>query len=421
VLKVELHTAEIPETFTRFQDVIGERHWLKRVSLIKADIRGHRFLKDYLIEENAIAFALAECSNLMHRHGVFPMEAAENRALYPAISFAAQTLSIIDQSSKQQAKRLIRRIHGAFQNPDEMRAFRFEMMVATHFVQRGYTIFWPEMEETGTFDILVEDIGTNGLQVECKSVSHDKGRKIHRREALEFFQLIKPQLVSASRNLQSGLAVVLTVPDRLPTSIQQRKELVRGVIGVVLTTQNMRFDNGNDIRISDFDVSVLGNPSSIERPFIAREAIDKATDTRNREVMVIGSQKGGAIAFALQSQQDDTLLQYVFDTVSQSAKKQVSKTRPALFLVGLDSLGSKELFNVAMQDFDPQQHPTALRVAVSKFLVNQERDHVVGVGFLSNNNLESKQQGKVESGGTAYVFPKRESSFWHQDFSGLFS
>lgn len=422
VLRVELHTAEIPEIFARFRDVIGERHWMKRENLIKAEIRGHRFLKDYLIEENAIAFALTGCSDLLHRYGRLPLQEAENRAIYPAISFAAQALSLIDQSSHQQKKRLIRRIHGAFKNPDDMRAIHLEVMAATHFVRCGHSIIWPEMEKTGTFDLLVEDIGINGLEVECKSVSHDKGRKIHWREALEFFQLIKPQLDSASRNLQSGLAVVLTVPGRLPTSVQQKKELGQRAIDTILRAQSTSFDDGGDIRISEFDVAILGDLGSTGRPSIARETIDQVTATCNREAMVIiGRQKGGAIVFVLKSLQDDTLLQYVFDTVSQSAKKQVSKTRPALFLVGLNSLGKEELLNVATQDFDPQQHPTALRVAVSNFLANQDRDHVVGVGFLSSSELVPKLHGEVESGGTAYIFPKHESSFWHQDFSGLFS
>jgi DNA-directed RNA polymerase subunit alpha len=35
----------------------------------------------------------------------------------------------------------------------------------------------------GTFDLLVTDIGSDGVEVECKSVSDDKGRNIHRREA----------------------------------------------------------------------------------------------------------------------------------------------------------------------------------------------------------------------------------------------
>jgi len=348
------------------------------------------------------------------------MEATGNRAIYPIISFAAQVLSIIDHSSDQQAKRLIRRIHGAFQNPDEMRAFRFEMMVATHFVKRGYTISWPEMEGSGTFDILVQNIGTDGLEVECKSVSYNKGRKIHRREALEFFHLVKPQLTSAIHDLKSGIAVVLTVPDRLPTSVTQKKKLMRHVINALLAAKNITSCDDNDIRISSFDASILGIKKSAKPPQIARKTLDEITATYNRETMIIGSQKGGAILFVLQSKQDDMSLQYIFDVLSTSAKKQMSKTRPAMFLVGFDSLEAGMLHSIAMQDFDPQLKPTALRRKVSKFLMNDDRNHVVGVGFLSSSELIPTVHGEVESGGTVYIFPRPESCFWHSDFSNLF-
>ena len=223
MLKVELQTNEIPDVFTRFCSVIDERFWLKRLALIKEATRGHQFLKDYLFEENAIAIALARCSDLVARYGQIPIQETGNRDLYPAISLAAQALSIIDHSSGLEAKRLVQRIRGAFKNPDDMRAIQLEMMAATHFVHRGYPIVWPEMEGAGTFDLLVNNIGISGLEVECKSVSSDKGRKIHRREALEFHQLVKPQLQTVSRNLQMGLAVVLTVPGRLPTSFIKKR------------------------------------------------------------------------------------------------------------------------------------------------------------------------------------------------------
>lgn len=420
MLAVQLNTADIPHIFSRFRDVVGEKHWLKRVSLINAEIRGHRFLKSYLIEENAIAFGLAGCSNLVCRYGNFPVEATRDRAIYPAISLAAQVLSVIDHSSHQQAKRLIRRIHGAFQNPDEMRAFRFEMMVATHFVRRGYKISWPEMEETGTFDILVENIGNNGLEVECKSVSYNKGRKIHRREAIEFFQLIKSQLTSASRNLKSGVAVVLTVPDRLPTPVVQKKKLIRDVIDALFAAKDITYTEHGNVRISSFDVSALGIKKSEKPPKITRKVMDEITSTQNRETMIIGSQKGGVILFVLQSNQDDMPLQYIFDVLSLSARKQMSKTRPAIFLVGFDSLEAGMLHDIAMQDFDSKRTPTALRREVSKFFMNQLRDHIVGIGFLSSSELIPKIHGEIDSGGTVYIFPRSASSFWHSDFSKLF-
>lgn len=80
-----------------------------------------------------------------------------------------------------------------------------------------------------------------------------------------------------------------------------------------------------------------------------------------------------------------------------------------------------QLLSVAQQDQDASQSPTALRIAVSRFLSGEGRDHVVGVGFLSESGLQPLGVGLVESGGTAYYFPKRESPKWSDDFGGLFT
>lgn len=420
MLRVELHTNEIPDLFARFKGVIDERYWLKRITSIKEDIRGHSFLADFLANENAIAFALARCSNLVHRYNRLPMQEAENRDLYSAMSLAAQVLSIMDHSSKNEAVKLVQRVRGAFKNPDDMRAIQLEIMSATHFVLRGHSVSWPEMEGLGRFDLLVKDLGTNGLEVECKSISEDKGRKIHRREAFEFHHLVKPGLQAFSRGLQSGVSVVLTLPERLPVMYKQKQTLAKRVIDSVLASQNIVLDDGSDIRVSEFDMKTLGVVETENGTVISREAIDQVTATKNREAMILGNRKG-AIVFVLQSRQDDTMLEYVFDTVSESAKNQVSKSRPALFLVGLHGIEADSLLSIATQDNDPVQQPTALRIAVSNFLAKQNRDHVIGVGFLSKGNLNPELNGVVKSGGSAYIFPRKESSFWHQDFSGLFS
>lgn len=419
MLKVELQTNEIHDVFVRFRDVIGERYWLKRVSVIKKTIREHQILKTLLVEENAIAIALTRCSNLVAQYGRIPMLETEKHELYPAISLAAQVLSIMEDSTKVEAIKLVNRIRGSFQRPDSMRAIQLELMAATHFVHRGHEVIWPEMEGIGRFDLLVNNLGTNGLEIECKSISADKGRKIHRRDAMEFHQLVKPQLEKLSRNLNTGISIVLTVPDRLPTSIQNRKGLVKYLIASIITAQSMALEDGSDIRVSEFDMATLGDVGTVDHPSISRGAIDKITATENREAMILGS-KTGAIVFVLQSRQDDKMLKYVFDTLSESAKNQVSKSRAALLLVGFHGIEGEVLLDTAKQDNDSEQPPTALRVAVSKFLANQERDHVVGVGFLSGSALDPELNGVVKSGGTAYVFTKEESSYWHQDFSGLF-
>jgi hypothetical protein len=421
VLKVEIHTEEIPTIFTRFRDIIDDSHWRKRVSLIKSEMRGNPFLRDYLIEDNYIAYAFESCSELKTRYGQIPPDEIENRKLYPAISVAAQVLSIIDRSSTDQAHKLVRRIHGAFKNPDDMRAFQFELRAATHFLMRGHALIWPEMAGIGTFDLLVSDIADNGLEVECKSVSSDKGRKIHRRDALEFHHLVSRQIKSTVQNLRSGLSIVLTVPNRLPTLIGDRQALAQNVKTSILSAMGGRCGDGADIRLTNFDVAMLGGLGSDGSTVITRAAIDKVTTTRNREAMVIGNESGGAIVFVLQSAADDSLLQYAFKTASESAKTQLTKSRPALFLAGLEDLKPEALIDVAQQDSNPEQESTALRREVSNFLLNEDRGHVAGFGFLSQSVLSERSQGVVSGSSSVYFFPNKESKFWHQDFEGLFS
>jgi len=90
-------------------------------------------------------------------------------------------------------------------------------------------------------------------------------------------------------------------------------------------------------------------------------------------------------------------------------------------MAGFDGLDSEQLLSIARQDNDPQFPPTGLKIKVSRFLSSHNRDHVVGVSFLSRSVLRLVADGIVDSGGTAYYFPRRESPFWHDDFSGQFA
>jgi hypothetical protein len=419
MLTVEMRSDEVPEIFVRFGEAVGAEHWVQRVEVIEADIRGNPFLREHLMAENAIAFALFHCNELLARHGRFPPSAMHNPAVFAALSLVAQLMSIIKVSSPNQAHRLIRRIHGAFKKPDDMRAIQLELAAATHFVLRGHSICWPEMENLGTFDLLINGIGNNGLEIECKSISDDKGRKVHKREALEFHQLISQRFTDLGRCLHSGLSVVLTVPKRLPSSIAEKRELADRIISSVMSAKSNTFEDGVDITIKDFDSKLLDDLDSDGNPIITNPLIDKITATQNCHAMIVGRKLGGAMILVLRSADGDTYLGNIFNTISDSAKRQITKTRPAIFMAGL-SLAQDQLVEVAQQDMDPQQQPTALRVAASDFLSSRDRDYVVGVGFLSQTSVGEAASG-LAAGGSAYYFPKREGPFWHQDFSGLFA
>jgi hypothetical protein len=419
MLALDVQTAQIPDIYRRFAAVIGESHWRHRVQKCRQEIKGNVFLREYLMRENDIAFQLDRLSELIKPFGCVQMtQAVENPALYPAGSFAAQTLSLMDSATKDVAERFRRRIHGAFKNPADMRGLQLELAAATHFARRGRRISWPETTGMGTFDLLVEGDGHEPLEVECKSVGEDKGRKIRRQEVIDFAALLKPQLRSTITGLRTGLSVVLTVPNKLPMSYNERVELAKILGRAIFTGLDRNLADGSAIRIADFDASLLGNAAQLHSQEL-RVVLDDISGTDNRSSVIIGT-RHGALVLTIQSHRDDVLMKSVFDTLSEAAKRQLTGSRAGMLFTGLDGLDSEQLRAVSEQDQDSSQRPTSLRVAVSEFLSSRARDHMIGVGFVSRAALRPVNDGIFESGGTAYYFPKRESSFWSDGFSGLF-
>lgn len=420
MLITELHTRHIADTYRRFASTIGDAHWKKCVNQCKQAIKGNEFLREHFEYEHAIAYQLNRLGEMIERYGTVPLEHKDLNNLYPASSFAAQVLSLMDAGSKENAEKLRRRVHGAFKKPADIRGLRLELAAATHFARRGKRVSWPETTGIGTFDLLVEEDNHPPLEVECKSIANDKGRKIHKVEMLEFFALLKPYLQSTTKGLTQGLSVVLTVPGRLPSIYKDRLTLAKALGRAVFEGNSCTLAGGSTVRITDFNVAQLGDVQNIGHPRELRQAIDGVTGTNNRHSVLIATAVGGALALTLQSARDDSLLKSVFDTLSDAAR-QLSATRAGMLFTGFEGLGGEELHSVAMQDEDAVQSPTALRLAASQFLSSPARDHVIGVGFVSRSVLQPIGTESVSYGGTAYYFPKRGSSFWSECFSGMFN
>lgn len=422
-LLTELHTHTAPDVYRKFAEEVGERHWRQRVSKISADIKANPFLAEYLRAENEIAFALAHAGDLFARYGGFPDMSPQTQALYPALAFAGQMLSIMGSGTRVQADRLRGRVRGALENPNDMRGLRLELGVATHFTRRGYRLEWPEMTlGEGTFDLLVPGLGRSGLEVECKSISEVKGRPVHRREALEFFRVAWHELEALRKNLPTGLSVVVTVMDKPPRSHADRTQLSREVKRQIHLGRGVTLSDGTDIRIEGFDIAgsgihVLRND---RRPELMHRIIGNVTRTNNREGVVFGTDAGGALVLVLQSARPDKMLDATYRTLSDAAKYQLTGTKAGLLIAGLDGLDGEQLLSIAAQDLDPKQPGTKLAIEVSKFLSSEHRDHVTGVGIFSRSAVSPTVDAVVDSGGTAYYFPRKESPLWSDDLSGLF-
>lgn len=421
MLATEIHTPDIPRLFTDFAQEINEKHWLRQVRESKAAIRGNPLLKTLLEDEYEIAYQLSHMSELVHRHGSIPSANCADRSAYPAVAFMAQALSAIRGLAPAEANQVRGRVTGAFNNPEDMRALRMELTTATHFIRRGNKVSWPEITGAGTFDLLVEDVGVGGLEVECKSISNDKGRKIHRREILDFYALVKPMVTRAIAGLSRGLFVVLSLPDRLPKTHDARVDLAKCCCTAIFSHASQAFLEGTSFRVGEFDPAELGLATNGVIEAGSRSAIDCITGTRNREIMILGTQAGGVFVLVVQSEKDDTFLDAMFDSLRKAARDQVSGRRAALLVSGLNGVDESGLRSIAMEEDDPSKPPTAIRVKVSRFLESDARRHLMGIAFFSGSSMAPQERNVISMAGSSYFFAQRNSNFWHGDFDRMFN
>lgn len=226
----QMTTAEVTGVYRCLASAIGAAHWQGAVARQEEAIRSNHFLADHLRSKYAIAYQLDWLRRLVARFGTVPHEACNDKSNSPSLGFAAEVLEVLRYSTFKQAKEFIKRVRAAFSSSENMHGLQLELQAATHFVRRGQRVAWHRPNNGGTFDLLIEDLGLNGLEVECKSISEDKGRRIHRRDALDFWCEMWPEVADIAQNLREGLAVVLTVPYRLPIDAGERAALVKEVV-----------------------------------------------------------------------------------------------------------------------------------------------------------------------------------------------
>jgi hypothetical protein len=420
MLLTSLQTHRIPQVYRDFAQEIGAKAWEKRVASCRSEVKGHPLLAPYLEAENAIAYKLARLGELVARYGNALPEDDEVRALYPAASFAAQVLSLLDAWPAKAARALRGRVQGAFANPADLRGLSFEFTMATHFLNRKWQVSWPEITGKETFDLLVTKPGHPDLEVECKTISEDKGKRLHRRKVIEFVDLLREPLTTVTSGLTKGLSVVVTVPDQLPATHRDRGAVAQVICNQVMAGTCATLPDGTSISIAEFDARKLGHGPTHHHKPAYRQRLDELTGTNNRHALIIGAAAGGVLACVIQSARDDGLVKATFETLKDAASRQLTKTRAGIVLAGFVGLSGQELLDIARQDSDGTQPPTALAIGASDFLGSTSRDHLVGVGFATRSSLYQMENGVVDSGGAAYYFKKSDSAFWSDGFDGIF-
>lgn len=208
----------------RFLNLIGRERWFKRCDQLDVDQRrtpfGWKIVADFHWLEMAIGFQ----ADVLAKDGRLSSELADGRIL-AALNFAASTVEVHAKLSQRGRQVLEGRLRDSLKAKTGFAPLYLEIDLAQRLMDGGYDVEFTDIEGRAQFDLLFSR-GSFVGEVECKSLSADAGRQIHRKDFYRFMEAITPALAEHAKLKQQEVLVV-SLDARLSPNTADQKRLAQ--------------------------------------------------------------------------------------------------------------------------------------------------------------------------------------------------
>lgn len=321
----------------RFVGLIGLSAWDKRAERLLADAKGSPASSKVAVDYHWLELELAHLRRRRQQLGRIPaqIESAQTR---PALHFAAAAVEINRRLSLEGQKLFQGRLRAALAAPVGFSPLYFEVSIATNLMNEGYDVEFSDVERQANFDFLASRNGVT-CEIECKTLSVDAGRKIHRKDFYRFMALITPQLEVRANTVGTDDVWVVTVTDRFPSGDAEHKEL-RAVLTAALSGSHPSLQSDSYFSLSHDSYSgIFGDrtPSS-ERDFYAQ-----CRKAYGDNCHVFGGRgTGGACLIVMRSLREDDHSKALLDSM-RKAVTQFTGTRASFICCQFDDIEATDL------------------------------------------------------------------------------
>src|SRR5262249_39560731 len=160
-----------------------------------------------------VAIKFHEAQNEKWRTGQFPT-IVNDTEYYRLISFMVGIVRAHQRLSARGRTRLRGMLLDGLKSDHGLLALENEIATALHLLSRGFDVEFHDIEEGSGVDFIARQGGVE-IEVECKMISGDLGRKVHRHRAIALFGLLAEISKRTYSAATRGLLVRIALPDRL--------------------------------------------------------------------------------------------------------------------------------------------------------------------------------------------------------------
>jgi len=311
-----------------------------------------------------------------------------------ALSFAFAIAEVHRRLSPKARIVLEQRLYGSLKGENSLAPIVHEMTVAVHLMHRGWDVEFHDLEEGEGFDYIARN-GGEEIEVECKRVSADKGRKVHRHDFGKFAGPLLPTLQEFA-HCRAANIVHLRVKDRLPSGEQDLLRLRRAVHGAMETASATK----GDAFTVDVLKGSLSHPSMVGES-VLRQEVEHLLGTGDCHFLYAGN--GAELAIlAVTSERRDLVLTSIYKQLKH-ASDQFSRQLPAAiwtFIEGIEPEAWRRLVG-----------DTGLQRMSFRYMLGECRQHVFCMAYSSVGELISHGGGHSLQGGPVLPYNRLEPQY----------
>ncbi|NVZ42415.1 hypothetical protein HX786_30470 [Pseudomonas sp. 21615526] len=398
-MRTDLRDHEFPELYRKLLTLFPDKPWLKRVASLQHQVNENPISKFWLWQVNVVAYGLAA----FDAHGLEQVNIECWNAVKQAMIFVCQVLDIHDTAQPDNARMLRGRIKGALSNPNDMRGIRFELGMATHLFRQGCSITWTD-EHRGdeTFDLLAGVPGVGLVEVECKTLSADKGEPIPRDTAYAFINRLLPKIDPALPFQGRFLyAISLVFQNNIP-----KETAAQGVIAAGVAEAIKRGDQSLDgicsIHLQALDLQSLG--IGLE-PDLLLDYSNRMLGYEPAHQVIKDLAKAGYLAIRVQSVVPSKLESAMNDLAKRSIRNQLTGKRPGCLVMRIERHSGDSLEVLA------EEEGNWLATSATKLLLNPAHSHLAAVVFVSAPAVTTVTESSETEQSKTYIFENQQGNY----------
>ncbi|MBS0538579.1 MAG: hypothetical protein JSR47_07480 [Proteobacteria bacterium] len=404
-----IDAAENRETVTRRDtdvamravlSLVGRRTWIEVGERRIADAARRQFLGEFILDRHRIELGVASLLGDWDRtHHVPKIPRTSDEAV--GAEFILASAKIIRRASPEAKKRIRGMIRGALDSGEGLNSVSHEFSAAAECERRGWSVSYEDLENRAQFDFLATK-GPNAIEVECKSISGDIGRKIHQRDFLQFAEIVDP-IVTPMLTQPGFHLLAFDIFNRLPKDHRSHRALADGAVVAIQRGTTVTCRGLGDVSYSNKAIrSELGLPQTASElcHFIERTHPDVA-DALGRMTVAVASKAGSFVVLTMKSREPDKVVYGIYRQLKDKGANQFTRTRPAMLLVRLEAVSPEGLVRLASSaSIDSQKASDFLKMTNSLMV---KRPWLHTIGFVPQSRARSLERG-VTTESVVYVF-----------------